>query len=341
MLHFAGERSFAAVHKSVLEDYKKGPAKDAEAGAAADAVKKAKAGKHAFVGCIDLSQVPPDLISEALAQEQLKPFEPLFKAKAVHASAAAGKGVKFELAFPCDKEGKADDAEKALELLKSLASDEIKKALKDEGAKKKLGAILPLMEQARGGRRRGQGQPGRHDRQGGGRTEGRDRLGQARGRPRPAVASRGGQGPGVQQPQADRPRPARLPSRVRRIPAGGDLRQEGQAALELARPILPYIEQQNLYNEFKLDEPWDSDHNKKLLAKMPKTYAVIGAAKGDEAKTRYRVFVGGGAAFDWIKGAKIGDFADGTSNTILAVETAGAVSGRSRTRSSSTRSSRR
>src|SRR5262249_30142494 len=36
--------------------------------------------------------------------------------------------------------------------------------------------------------------------------------------------------------------------------------------------ILPYIEQDALYKEFKLDEPWDSEHNKKLLAKMPKVY---------------------------------------------------------------------
>jgi hypothetical protein len=31
--------------------------------------------------------------------------------------------------------------------------------------------------------------------------------------------------------------------------------------------LLPYLEQDALYRQFKL-EPWDSAHNKKLLAKM-------------------------------------------------------------------------
>src|SRR6476620_2039772 len=35
--------------------------------------------------------------------------------------------------------------------------------------------------------------------------------------------------------------------------------------------ILPYIEQDNLYKQFKLDEPWDSAHNKPLAAIIPKT----------------------------------------------------------------------
>src|SRR5262245_18711959 len=37
--------------------------------------------------------------------------------------------------------------------------------------------------------------------------------------------------------------------------------------------ILPYIEQQALYKDFKLDEPWDSPLNKKLIPKMPKIFA--------------------------------------------------------------------
>jgi hypothetical protein len=36
--------------------------------------------------------------------------------------------------------------------------------------------------------------------------------------------------------------------------------------------LLPFIEGGALYKEFKLDEPWDSPHNKKLLPRMPKVY---------------------------------------------------------------------
>src|SRR5262249_29159759 len=39
--------------------------------------------------------------------------------------------------------------------------------------------------------------------------------------------------------------------------------------------ILPYIGQRALYQRFRLNEPWDSKHNKKLLAQMPKVFAPV------------------------------------------------------------------
>ncbi len=33
--------------------------------------------------------------------------------------------------------------------------------------------------------------------------------------------------------------------------------------------ILPYLDQQELYKQYNLNEPWDSPHNKKLLKKSP------------------------------------------------------------------------
>jgi hypothetical protein len=39
--------------------------------------------------------------------------------------------------------------------------------------------------------------------------------------------------------------------------------------------LLPYIEEDRLYSQFKRDEPWDSEHNKKLLDKMPKIFAPV------------------------------------------------------------------
>ena len=83
--------------------------------------------------------------------------------------------------------------------------------------------------------------------------------------------------------------------------------------------ILPYIEQEALYKKFKLDEPWDSENNKPLAAIMPKVYANPLNPMGKAGETNYRVFVGKGAAFEYLKGAKLTDFKDGTSNTILTV----------------------
>jgi hypothetical protein len=92
--------------------------------------------------------------------------------------------------------------------------------------------------------------------------------------------------------------------------------------------ILPYVEQDALYKEFKLDEPWDSAHNKKLLDQMPRIYMTPEQAQKDEkvTTTHYRVFHGKMAAFEGAKGLKFpAEFTDGTSNTILIVEAEQAV----------------
>ena len=64
--------------------------------------------------------------------------------------------------------------------------------------------------------------------------------------------------------------------------------------------ILPYIEQQELYKQFRLDEPWDSTHNIALLDRMPATYAPPGRKKSLLAPnhTICHVFLGTGAAFE-------------------------------------------
>lgn len=79
--------------------------------------------------------------------------------------------------------------------------------------------------------------------------------------------------------------------------------------------LLPFLDQAELYNEFKLDEAWDSEHNKGLIARMP---AIFGT--DPEGKTRLHVFTGGGAPFQNGEGVKIQEITDGTSNTIMVVE---------------------
>src|SRR5206468_8126418 len=79
--------------------------------------------------------------------------------------------------------------------------------------------------------------------------------------------------------------------------------------------ILPYVEQGELYKEFKLDEPWDSEHNKKLIAKMPNVYALPEVTPEKGTTTHYRVFVGNGAVFDYVKSCRLVEIPDGTSNT--------------------------
>ena len=44
---------------------------------------------------------------------------------------------------------------------------------------------------------------------------------------------------------------------------------EGRPVLSWRVALLPYLGEEALFNEFKLDEPWDSLHNKRLLKKLP------------------------------------------------------------------------
>jgi hypothetical protein len=96
--------------------------------------------------------------------------------------------------------------------------------------------------------------------------------------------------------------------------------KDGRILLSWRVLLLPYIEQDSLYKQFKLDEPWDSDNNKKLIAKMPKIYAPV-RGKAKEGETFYQRFVGKDAIWNE-KGSdyKISTIPDGTSNTALVVE---------------------
>jgi prepilin-type processing-associated H-X9-DG protein len=83
--------------------------------------------------------------------------------------------------------------------------------------------------------------------------------------------------------------------------------------------ILPYLGEKKLYDEFKLDEPWDSPHNKKLIERMPKEYEMP-AGKKAPGETYYQVFTGPKTMFDGTKVMKITTIIAGTSNTVLVAE---------------------
>jgi RNA polymerase sigma factor (sigma-70 family) len=88
--------------------------------------------------------------------------------------------------------------------------------------------------------------------------------------------------------------------------------------------ILPYLgeSEKALYSQFELTEPWDSPHNKALLAKMPQVYAPVVAKDGEKGKnvTHYLGFVGGGAIFERDQRVNVRSVNDGTSNTLMIAE---------------------
>jgi uncharacterized protein (TIGR03067 family) len=107
----------------------------------------------------------------------------------------------------------------------------------------------------------------------------------------------------------------------RALPAHAVYGKDGKTPLLSWRvAILPFIEEEALYREFKLDEPWDSPHNRKLIARMPKLYEPLGAGKKGENRTHYQVFTGPDTLFDGPNRMKFNQVADGLSNTILVIE---------------------
>jgi hypothetical protein len=74
--------------------------------------------------------------------------------------------------------------------------------------------------------------------------------------------------------------------------------KDGKPGLSWRVAILPFIEEEALFQQFKLDEPWDSPHNIKLLGKMPRIYELPGKEDEGSGLTYDQVFVGPGAVFE-------------------------------------------
>lgn len=94
--------------------------------------------------------------------------------------------------------------------------------------------------------------------------------------------------------------------------------KDGKPLLSWRVQILPYLDQKALYKEFHLDEPWDSEHNRKLIERMPEAFT--SASAEGKGKTRFMLFVGPGTAFDGEKPVFSDAIRDGLSNTIMMAE---------------------
>jgi len=110
----------------------------------------------------------------------------------------------------------------------------------------------------------------------------------------------------------------------RRFPSGDGPVEEGGPAVSWRVKILPFIEEQALYDQYNFDEPWDSENNREILASMPETFRNPSSA-AQAGHTVYRGVGGEGGIMGVDGGGKsVGrgfrDITDGTSNTILFLE---------------------
>jgi Protein of unknown function (DUF1559) len=317
-LKFASDTTFVILHETLVEKFNKGPVRDDKVGVMTDALKLAR-DKHQFVLSLDLKQLPNEIFTNA--PDELKPFLPLFKCKsAVLTGDLKDKELKLSLNFRGENADAAKEAEESFKLLMKLAGDGLLELQADKDALKEYGFLLPLIKAldkavksvkiVREGDRL--------------ETSATIKLEFAVGEAVAALAKK------INDESARGERTNNLRQigiamhnyhdTYQGFPASAICDKKGKPLLSWRVSILPYIEQQELYKEFKLDEPWDSDHNKKLIEKMPKIYALPNV--NNPGKTHFRVFTGGGAVFDVIQQTKIQDISDGTSNTVMVVESA-------------------
>ncbi len=106
-----------------------------------------------------------------------------------------------------------------------------------------------------------------------------------------------------------------------RLPPATVLGPDGKTPHSWRIEILPFLGKggESLYKEYRLDEPWDSPANKRVLAQMPDVFR----SAGDDLRSTNSSFfalVGPGTVFEGKAGIKIDQIFDGTSTTILLVE---------------------
>lgn len=97
---------------------------------------------------------------------------------------------------------------------------------------------------------------------------------------------------------------------------------DGKPLLSWRVALLPFIDDpaaREVYLHFHLNEPWDSEHNKTLIAKMPAIYQSP-ASKLKDGRTVYLTPRGDATAFPGAQAMTTRNVLDGLSRTIFIVE---------------------
>jgi hypothetical protein len=96
------------------------------------------------------------------------------------------------------------------------------------------------------------------------------------------------------------------------------LSKEGKPLLSWRVQVLPFVEEGKIWEKFKLDEPWDSEHNRALLNEMPAVYR--DARGNDPTRTTFQIFAGENTPFHGER-AGLNKVIDGASNTLMVIQT--------------------
>ena len=84
--------------------------------------------------------------------------------------------------------------------------------------------------------------------------------------------------------------------------------------------LLPYMEQQDLFARFKMDEPWNSEHNSPATKVRPAYLHCPADDKAGESDTSYVAVVGPGTIWSATRKISMSDIKDGPADTLLFIE---------------------
>lgn len=104
------------------------------------------------------------------------------------------------------------------------------------------------------------------------------------------------------------------------FPAQAKFDAQGKPSLSWRVLILPFLEQNKLYQQFHLNEPWDSPHNRTLIDKMPDIYRSPVSKLTEKGRSNYLYPIGKETVCPGPRGIEFKEITDGTSNTIMIVE---------------------
>ncbi len=84
--------------------------------------------------------------------------------------------------------------------------------------------------------------------------------------------------------------------------------------------LLPYLDHQELYDQYRFDETWTSPHNLSVAKEMPSVYRCPEDQSREPSDTSYLMLVGPGAFSEGATPITISDITDGADCTIAVVE---------------------
>jgi Protein of unknown function (DUF1559) len=105
------------------------------------------------------------------------------------------------------------------------------------------------------------------------------------------------------------------------FPPAVTYRADGQPMHSWRVLILPYLDHSDMYEQYNMNEPWDSPGNRAATASMPGIFSCPSHPGGPASgNTSYLALDGPGTVMNSKQPARLQDIVDGTSDTLLLVE---------------------